>query len=100
VERKTPNDGEKGFFYKSKVLLVVLASIANLISFMVSDCRASSSKSENPTFSLTVENKPLELVLQNIWKSTGYKITVNKECSDLPISASLKEAVSIIYLSP
>jgi hypothetical protein len=69
--------------------LLFLIGIAT-ISFDTIPCRASVKGSEPPVFSLDVKNQPLGKVLEKVSKMTGYEITVNKEMSDFPVTASFK----------
>ena len=61
------------------------------IFFISSHLKASNSSSENVVFSITVENTALELVLQKISKFTGYKVTVNEEWKDVPVTANYRD---------
>ena len=60
------------------------------ISFYAIPCQASVKGSELPFFSLDVKDQPLGKVLEKVSRITGYKITVNKEGLDFPVTASLR----------
>jgi len=69
--------------------LLFLAGLIT-ISFGAIPCQASVKGSEPPVFSLNVKDQPLGKILKKISKATGYKITVNKEWTDFPVTASLR----------
>jgi hypothetical protein len=76
---------------KAKLLFAGALCTVGLVFFISPNLKAINSNSESLVFSITVENKALELVLQNISKSTGYKITVNEQWKDIPVTANFKD---------
>ena len=78
-------------FIRAKLPFAGALCTVCFIFFINPNLKASNSSFENPVFSITVENTALELALQKISKSSGYKITVNEKWKDIPITANFKD---------
>jgi len=91
LQRQNSNTPKKNIWDTTKVLLILALFPIGFAHLIVHDCRASSTESENPTFSLIVEEEALRAVLQKISTSTGYTITISEEFADVPITARLRD---------
>jgi hypothetical protein len=84
----------KKFYSQSKRFYLFFLIGIPLISFISMPCFGMETGYSKPVFSLTVKNQPLKQALQNISKSTGYKITVSKGWEYKQLTAVL-EAVPL-----
>ena len=62
----------------------------NPTKIYLQQCWGANDNSEKALISYTFKNKPLKDVLKKISEATGYKVTVNKEWAELPVTANLK----------
>ena len=76
---------------RTKLLFAGALCTVGFVFFISANLSASNNSFENPIFSITIENTALELALQKISKSTGYKVTVNEKWKGIPITANFKD---------
>ena len=76
---------------KLPVTIMNVILVVFLVVFPATPCRGSDRASTGPTITLDVQNKPLRSVLEEIAKTTGWKIKAPDKWMEKPITQTLNK---------